>query len=175
MPWVRVPNEEVLETNPHLKEFLPLLDTHNAESPRGAVMVACSYLDEQLRGIIDAYLVEDSDKAVLLDGFNAPLGTFSARIKAAHCLSLISDVERDDFDTLRKIRNEFAHSHRVSFEDRRVVDLCNNLQHSAKPYGKVEVNSFGLFSSAAVGLALGLINRAHYAAVERLKKREWRR
>ncbi|TJV67883.1 MAG: transcriptional regulator [Mesorhizobium sp.] len=175
MPWVRVPNEEVLKANPHLKDFLPFLDTHNAESPRGAVMVACSYLDEQLRGIIDAYLIEDSDKAVLLDGFNAPLGTFSARIKAAHSLGLISDVERDDCDTLRKIRNEFAHSHRASFDDRKVINLCNNLHHSAKSYGDVTVNTFGLFSTAAVGLVLSLVNRAHYVAIERLTKREWKR
>lgn len=175
MPWVRVLNEEVLKANPHLKDFLPFLDTHNAESPRGAVMVACAYLDEQLRGIIDAYLVEDSDKGVLLDGFNAPLGTFSARIKAAHCLGLISDEERDDCDTLRKIRNEFAHSHRVSFDDRKVVDLCKNLHRAAKPYGDVKVNSFGLFSSGAVSLVLAFINRPHYVAIERLMKRTWNR
>lgn len=175
MPRDTMPIDELLKSHPHLKEFLPFLDTHNAESPRGAVMVACAFLDEQLRGIIDAYLIENSDKALLLDGFNAPLGSFSARIKAAHCLGLISDVERDDCDTLRKVRNEFAHGHRVTFDDQKVVDLCNNLHHSAKPYGDVEVSVFGLFSSAAVGLALALLNRAHYVGVERLTKRTWRR
>lgn len=62
-------------------------------------------------------------------------------------------MERDDCDTLRKIRNEFAHSHRVTFDDRKVMDLCKNLRHSAKPYGDVKVNSFGLLSSGAVGLS----------------------
>ena len=108
MPWTKTPNEEVLRQYPHLKDFFPFLDTHDSESPRGSVLVACSFLDEQLRTVIDAYLIEDSERASMLEGFNAPLGTFSARIKAAHCLGLISDHERDDCETLRKIRNEFC-------------------------------------------------------------------
>lgn len=175
MGWARIPNEEILEKNPHLAEFLPFLDTHNAESPRGAVLVACSFLDEQLRAIIDAFLVSSSDKAMLLDGFNAPLGTFSARIKAAHCLGLLTDIERDDLETLRKIRNEFAHSHRVNFDSQRVVDLCKNIHHAAKPYADVKVNAFGQFSSGAVALVLDLVNRPHYVAGARLQQREWPR
>ena len=175
MGWMRVPIDKILKKNPHLAEFLHFLDTHNAESPRGAVLVACSFLDEQLRAIIDAFLVADSDKALLLSGFNAPLGTFSARIKAAHCLGLITDAERDDLETLRKIRNEFAHSHRVDFETRKVVDLCRNLHHSAKPYGDVTVTAYGQFSSGAVGLVLNLVNRAHYVGQAGLRKQEWPR
>lgn len=175
MAWSRVPNDEILEKYPNLAEFLPFLDTHNAESPRGAVLVACSFIDEQLRAIISAFLVDESEKDVLLSGFNAPLGTFSARIKAAHCLGLISDHERNDCDTLRKIRNEFAHSHKVSFDDQKVRDLCGNIHASAKPYGDVTMSAFGQFSSGAIGLVLGLINRPHYVGLERLQKRGWRR
>lgn len=175
MGWVPTSNEDVLKEHPHLAEFLPFLDVHNSESPRGAVLVACSFLEEQLRGIVDAFWVDTSDKAMLLEGFNAPLGTFSARIKAAHCLGLISDMERDDLDTLRKIRNEFAHSHRISFDTHKVKDLCKNLHHAAKPYANVEVNAFGQFSSGAIGIALNLVNRAHYVGRERLRQRIWQR
>lgn len=173
MPWMKSPHEKTLKEYPNLKDFLPFLDTHNAESPRGSVLVACSFLDEQLRTIIDGYLVEDSDKGQLLDGFNAPIGSFSARIKAAHCLGLISDKERDDCDTLRKIRNEFAHNHRTSFEDNKLVDLCKNLHHSAKDYDDVVVGTYGQFSTGSIGLVLSLVNRAHYVSRSRLEKREW--
>lgn len=173
MAWMKIPNQEVLAKHPNLKEFLPFLDTHNAESPRGAVLVACSFLDEQLRSVIDAFLVEASDKAQLLEGFNAPLGTFSARIKTAHALGLISDAEKDDCDTLRKIRNEFAHDHRTRFEDQKIIDLCKNLHHAAKDYGEVTVSPYGQFSSSAVGLILNLVNRPHYVSKARLQKRTW--
>lgn len=49
MPWVKSPNEQVLREYPNLKDFLPYLDTQNAESPRGAVLVACSFLDDLLK------------------------------------------------------------------------------------------------------------------------------
>lgn len=39
--------EELEREYPHLKDFIPFLDTHNAESSRGKVLVACSYLEEQ--------------------------------------------------------------------------------------------------------------------------------
>lgn len=175
MPWIKSPEEKILKEYPHLKEFLPFLDTHNAESPRGTVLVACSFLDEQLRTIIDSYLVEDSEKEQLLDGFNAPIGSFSARIKTAHCLGLISDKERDDCDVLRKIRNEFAHNHRASFTDNKLIDLCNNLNHSAKDYGEVVIGTYGQFSTGSIGLVLGLVNRAHYVRHSRLEKRQWQK
>jgi mannitol operon repressor len=173
MAGVKPGREDLLKAHPHLKEFLPFLDIHNAESPRGAVLVACAFLDEQLRTIIDAYLVESSEKGLLLEGFNAPLGTFSARIKAAHCLGLISDVERDDCDALRRIRNEFAHDHEATFKAPKIADLCKRLHHAAKPYGDVTVDAHGQFSTGAVGLILILINRAHYVRRVRLQKRKW--
>lgn len=173
MNWKKTPHAETLKDYPNLKEFLPFLDTHNSESPRGSVLVACSFLDEQLKEVISAFLIEDSDKAVLLEGFNAPIGTFSARIKMAHSLGLISDSERDDCDTLRKIRNALAHDHRASFEDQKLIDLCANLHHSAKSYDDVVVGTYGQFSSGAVGLILNLVNRSHYVGKERLIKKTW--
>lgn len=167
--------EKFIEENPQIKDFLPFLDVQNKESPRGAVLVACSFLDELLRKIIDAFLIEDSDRNLLLDTFNAPIGTFSARIKIAHCLGLISDEERNDCDILRKIRNEYAHNHRTSFEDKNLIDLCKNLHHSAKSvYGK-EVEIYGQFKTGAVGLLMNLINRPHYVKQKRIQKKIWHR
>jgi len=173
MPWMKSPNDEVLKQYPNLKELLPYLDIQNAESPRGAILVACSYLDEQLKAIIEAFLVEDTETSQLLEGFNDPLGMFSSRIAIAHSLGLISDKERDDCNTLRKIRNQFAHSHRVSFEDQKIMDLCRNLHHAAKEHGDVKVDAYGAFSSGAVGLALSLVNRAHYVSGKRLQRTSW--
>jgi hypothetical protein len=69
----RQPEEaEVLDLTRFSTEF-------NGESDRGAVLVAASRLDEVLKGILLAYLRDTKSASDLLDGFNAPLGTFSAR------------------------------------------------------------------------------------------------
>ena len=77
MPWVKANHENYIKENPHLKDFIPFLDIQNSESPRGKVLVACSFLEEQLKDIIEAYLIVGSDIKLLLEGFNAPLGTVS--------------------------------------------------------------------------------------------------
>lgn len=46
----------------------------------------------------------------LLEGFNAPLGTFAARIKLCYALGLLTDAQFKDLELVRKIRNEFAHT-----------------------------------------------------------------
>ena len=175
MPWVKSNREKFLKEYPHLKDFLPFLDIQNSESPRGKVLVACSFLEEQLKNIIEAYLIEGSDIKLLLEGFNAPLGSFSARIKAAHCLGLISDTEYSDCNIFRKIRNEFAHNHNVSFEDTKFKNLCANLHHSAKDYGDVVVDAQGQFTTGSVALISNLVNRPHYVAQKRLRKKDWPR
>ena len=175
MPWIKSSQEDTLKEYPNLKDFLPFLDSHNQESPRGSVLIACSFLDEQLKDIIHSFLLKGSDADKILTGFNAPLGTFSARIKMAFSLSLITEKEKIDCEILRKIRNEFAHNHKTTFNDQRIIDLCKGLHHSAKDYGDVTVDAKGQFSSGAIGLILNLINRPHYVEKEKLKSRSWER
>lgn len=166
-------HEKFLKDYQNLKEVMPFLDSLNSESARGAVLIACSFIEEQLREIISGFLAEGSDSGQLLEGLNAPLSTFSARTIAAHCLGLISDTERDDCDTLRRIRNEFAHNHKIAFTDTKIIDLCKNLHASAKDYGEVVVDSRGQCTSAAVGLIMNLTNRPHYVKKSRLIFKSW--
>ena len=164
---------KLLAEYPHLREFFPFLDQLNKESPRGSVLIASSFIEEQLRGVILAFLVESPEANKLLEGYYAPLGTFSARSAAAFCLGLISNEEHQDCDTLRRIRNEFAHNVSATFEDQRIVTLCRNLHFSAQDYEGVVVDPFGQFTTAAVGLIINLTNRAHYIGKERLIYRKW--
>ena len=165
--------KKLLKDYPNLKEVMPFLDSLSQESARGKVLISCSFTDEQLRELISVFLVEDSDSGQLLEGFNAPLSTFSTRTIAAHCLGLITDTERDDCDTFRRIRNEFAHNHKAAFTDTKIIDLCKNLHASAKDYGEVVVGSQGQFTTAAVGLILNFTNRPHYVIKSRLTLQSW--
>lgn len=172
--WVRAPVEELVKTHPHLAEFLPFLDAFNSESPRGGVLVAASFIDRLLSQVLESFLIEGKSQKQLLHGFNAPVGNFSSRIALAAALGLISEDERQECDTIRKIRNEFAHQIHPSFETSRVSKLCDQLAYSARPINQSEVKAIGLFKSASVALIANLVNRPHYVSRERIIPRRWK-
>lgn len=163
------------ETNPHLKDFVPFLDDLNKETARGAVLVAAAYLERQLGEIVASFVVEGRPAKDLLEGFNAPLGTFAARAAAAEAMGLISADEFGDLQRIRKIRNEFAHNHRATFDDPGITRLCSALRHSAKDYGDVVVGTRGQFTTAALALILSFTNRPHYVSKQRLTRMAWPR
>jgi len=162
------------ETHPHLQGFLDFLNDFNKETDRGAALAAAAMLDELLGQIIEAFLIPNKGSAALLDGFNAPLGSFSARIASSFALGLLSEIEYKECELIRKIRNEFAHQIKVSFTTQKVVSFCTKLQLSAKSYGDVHVNTRGQFTTAAIALILNLTNRPHYVAERRLQTATWK-
>jgi mannitol operon repressor len=162
------------ETQPHLKGFAEFLDDFNKETERGAALAAAAFLDDLLQKVVSAFLIRSDSATSLLNGFNAPLGSLSARIAAAHAMGLISDSERRECDSVRKIRNEFAHKIKTSFDDERVASLCSALTMSAKPHGNVTASTRGQFTTAAIALILKLTNRPHYVGQQALKYRDWK-
>jgi DNA-binding MltR family transcriptional regulator len=111
----------------------PLLDWDGffkelqTESPRAAVIIACAFLDAQMRTLLTNSLI-DEQKVVegLLD---SELSSFNSRIKIAYCMGLISKSVFDDLDTIRKIRNKFAHKmHGYSFDEPEIVGWCSSLK-----------------------------------------------
>jgi mannitol operon repressor len=170
------PDPDIEKKYPHLKEFFPFLHDLRFESDRGAVLLCCAYLDDLLRDVLASFLVNGEEATRLLEGFNAPLGTFSARITAAYAMALITDHEFKELTTLRKVRNEFAHSKTAAFSDQKIADLCANLAYSVPDTkGKPEVSPALRFNSAAVGLINSLGNRAFYAERERRQPKAWPR
>jgi mannitol operon repressor len=143
------------------------------ESSRGRVLVSCALLDEHLGECIRARLVDSRDVDKLTDGFNAPFGTFSARIAGAYGLGVISEDEFHDLEIVRKIRNEFAHQITTGFENPSVAARCGNFVHSAKAYGQVVVDPEAQFATAAIALIMSLTNRAAYVSRKRLVVEEW--
>lgn len=166
-------HKNLAESHPHLKEFLPFLDDFNKESERGVVLISVSYLDNQLREIISAFLCLAKAGARLLDGSQAPLGTFAARADAAAALGLITEQEYQELNVLRKIRNKFAHDHRVKFSNQSIIDRCRNLSFAAQDYGEVVLGAREQFSTSAVCLILNFTNRPHYVLLRRPKLETW--
>jgi DNA-binding MltR family transcriptional regulator len=163
---------------PHLKEFFPYLEILHSESARGQVLVSTGFLEEQLRQIILAFMRDNRNATELLDGANAPLGTFSARIAMCSALGLITDIEAHDLTLIRRIRNDFAHDMHTSFDTPSVVERCKILKMKAHDYssekmGDVRVDSAGQFQTAAVALIMHLTNRPHYVAKYRRDEATW--
>ena len=168
-------NKTFVENHPHLREFIAFLDILNKESERGAVLVAAAMIDDLLGRCIKSFLVEDEEVDRLLVGFNAPLGTLSARTLAALAFGILSKDEYEECERLRKIRNVFAHNIHSSFVEQRLIDLCANLEMSAKDYDDVRVGARGQYSTSAISIILNLNNRPHYATGRRMKFNGWPR
>ena len=99
-----------------------------SESDRSAAILAASLLDDQLKALLEKFLVPDKHMPKMFATY-APLSTFSAKFELAYLLALIPKDIRDDIDTVRKIRNLFAHRvEDVVFSKPPVSDLAMNLK-----------------------------------------------
>ncbi|SFZ81332.1 hypothetical protein SAMN02983003_0441 [Devosia enhydra] len=170
---MKTSNAAIGVTHPHLADFGKFLDEINAESPRGAALVAGAMLDSLMHKIVSAYLIEGEATEKLLTGFNAPLATSDARAAIAQTMGLISDKEWKEARRIAKVRNIFAHGVHVTFTDQKVSDLCRQLGMQAKPNGNMEWSARAAFTSAAMALILNLNNRPAYVAKRRASYGEW--
>ncbi len=113
--------------NPHGE---PLIDGLNSvfeslheHDERGLVLTLAALAEDSLGVLLINYLREEKQAKELVEGFNAPLGTFSSRIKAAFSLGLLIKDSYDTLEVLRKIRNEFAHNWTGVSLDRQDIDI----------------------------------------------------
>jgi mannitol operon repressor len=118
---------------PEILTLATFLQRFYKESDRGAALLAGSMLDEIALRILRAFLIEQPESEKLLEGFNAPLGSFNARLVAAYSLGLIETEEYNQANTVRKVRNEFAHGWGdLAFEDAKVAALVELLPRESR-------------------------------------------
>ena len=99
-------------------------------SARAAAIVGAVLVEESLTNLLKSRL--NRDQGILDDVFrpSGPMGTFSTKIKMGFLMGLYSPETRRELDTIREIRNEFAHNMARSFDVQRIRDLANNLSRS---------------------------------------------
>jgi hypothetical protein len=173
-----MPPEDVRAKYPNLAKFWPYLDLLHKESDRGKVLISTGFIEQQLKEVLLGFMLENKTADELVDGTNAPLGTFSARISASYVLGLISEKEHHDLTLIRRIRNDFAHDIHTSFETSSVIDRCKALRLKAQDYtsekmGEVVVNAAGQFQTSAVALIMNLTNRPFYVGKQRRVYGDW--
>ena len=88
------------------EEFFDFISEFNDRDDRSTAIVGSAFLEQILAELLENFLIDDT-KAVdtLIKDTD-----FCTKIKLAYCLGLINKSERQDLDTIRSIRNLFAHN-----------------------------------------------------------------
>lgn len=98
---------------------------------RSLVLALGGFAEDALGDLIRAFMLPGEQANRLLNGFNAPIGTFSARIKTAFALGLITEGQHNDLDRLRKVRNIFAHGWKpTSLSDQNIASHVSAMNFS---------------------------------------------
>lgn len=106
------------------------------ESDRGAVLVGVAMLDESLARLLRAAFVNKEpvhkkSTSQLFDA-NGPLSSFWAKLHFANAIGLLPPKLYADLETIRKLRNRFAHQlDPADFGDKTTQDLVGLLSTTA--------------------------------------------
>lgn len=158
------------------KDWEGFLNELQNETPRASVIVGAAFLDARLHELLSNFLIEDKRAVQDLLGSDKkadrPLSAFSARINAAYCLGLISQIERDDLHLIRRIRNRFAHRlHDLSFDDDEIINWCHSLKIPKNVLlPEISHSHRILFITGVTLLAQQIALRALQASRKRLKR-----
>ncbi len=109
------------------------------QDDQAMVLSLATFLEDTLGRLLLAYFRSCKATTELVEGFNAPLGTFGSRIKAVYAFGLVTDEQFRDMEILRKIRNHFAHNWEgVSFERNDIQALIGQLSGYTFNYKLIE-------------------------------------
>ncbi len=124
--------------------LIDLKKEFQSPNERGFVLVCGSFIERWLMIILQNHLVENDldglDVTQYIFDKNGVLGTFSSKIQFCYALGLISDNEYKRIETIRKIRNSFAHEIEVTLQTQKIKDLCKNLKIPAGFYIPTVIN-----------------------------------
>lgn len=120
--------------------------TAKENADRNNAIVAGVDLEEALGEMLLNFMVDTKTSHDLL---RSTLSNFATRINMAYSLGLISQDEYADLNTIREIRNYFAHGKRgCTFADKFVTNLCNKFRIRRK--NPIEINeSWALYLDTA--------------------------
>ncbi len=94
-----------------IADAIPVFRKLVSETDTGIAIVSAAYFDECLSKLFALHIDKSSQNVFRsITDFNGPLGTFSSRIDMAFGFSLISKKSHQRLNSIRKIRNRFAHT-----------------------------------------------------------------
>ena len=117
--------EEKIKDVQNLRSFL------REESDRGCCLLAVSFLDNELKLLLEEKLVGEKKFKKELFDLNGPLGTFSSKINMGYSTGLLNTDLKSDIHIIRKIRNEFGHNYsQISFETIKIKNQVSQLKYN---------------------------------------------
>jgi DNA-binding MltR family transcriptional regulator len=105
-----------------------IVEEIDRQEDRGAAIIAGAFLEDFIGETIKARFVRDEVAVKKLFGGFGPLATFSAKIEVAYLMGLISKHSRTLANSIRNIRNDFAHNMgSLTFETPLIKGKCQGL------------------------------------------------
>lgn len=106
-----------------------LVDTITDRNDRAAVLTLVSLLEGALQKSLATKLIpDDKGKLEYMFGSGAPLRDFSAKIKMGFALGVYGPNTRADLDSIREVRNSFAHTMSpIDFNTPEVENVCKRI------------------------------------------------
>lgn len=99
-------------------------------SDRAAAIIGGAFLEDYLEIMLQYYFIEDKKHDSMIFEGNGPLSTFSAKISLCYRIGLISKGEYATLETVRAIRNRFAHELSfLNFSDQSIAAKCKNIEY----------------------------------------------
>lgn len=139
-----------------------------AAGDRTAAIAASAFVEHGLQQAILTHFradISNSDKRELFTDPYAPLSGFSAKIVVARSLGILTKNEKEELDTIRNIRNAFAHSMiHIEFSDSPIPKLCALLGTSGRM----------AFHSNQLALVAGLLDDPKWRFVWTVSQLYWR-
>jgi hypothetical protein len=118
-----------LKRRPTEEEVDTIFHEMTTDSDRGSALLAASMIEDVLKGAIAFHLrpLSESEESDLFQG-TSPLSTFSAKIKIAYAMGIIGKNSRHDLETIKEVRNAFAHGiHVLKFDDPEIAPMVKGL------------------------------------------------
>jgi len=173
-------NDKLQFDDPYYDRLRNYLNTLREETDRGCTLIVAALLEEMLEEVLRGFLIETPATDSLFKAPYAPLSTLSAKAAASRSLGLIDANEFRDIELIRKIRNEFAHNLKCSFDEPQLRDRANALQVGMGILDALEAGHVSKvtdprqrFMMVATSLVSALYNRRHHVVKNKAQDVSW--
>jgi len=146
-------NDRILPMLDLSEESAACLDELRNSSDRSAVLVGVAFLDDALRTLIRARLIDKSSVVKKLMGGRMPINSFAHRIRLAYCIGLLGNAMYKDLYILRRISTRFTRTgEAASFQGDSVREECDKLKIGQAASDNFEATSRDRYITAVVTL-----------------------
>ncbi len=116
------------------RDIVMMLDEYVDMTDQATALVLCAMVERSLERSILSHMVrmKKKNRLDLFEGLG-PIATMSAQIKIAAALGIIGPSATSDLESIKNIRNQFAHSfHPISFDTKSIATECKLLRTAEK-------------------------------------------